>query len=311
MLKKVANLSTSLIHHQRKHAEISQIFKVLSSAIITRHFSDQIQLDSNDDLIKRLKQLAKSRAKPEELLNVCSKIERDSLFMDESAFFIQQQALIKLHCQNKQYKKAMTTWSKLSNNRKNEEIFKRSHYQYYHAMHSFLDADYTSAVVNIFNQMVNNGVEPNQKCYNVLITAVSKLKSIEKAKEAHKLIQDADPGLKLMEDKFIQNGLINMYLSCGDSETAQDIFNSLPESNKNSRDTWCILINGMVMNDKLDEAFELFEEMKRRDIVIDKYVYSTMSKAVSRSKSVDKANALFDEIENEKCRLYKCCCKYF
>lgn len=294
MFNKLLNVSKNVIHHQWKHAEISQI---ICSGIITRHFNDKVQLNQDNDLIKQLKQLAKSRAKPEELLNICKQIERDMLFMDETAFFIQQQALIKLHCQNKQYKKAMTRWFKLSHNPKYETSFKDSYYQYYHAMRSFLDAGYTSAVINVFKQMINNGVEPNHKCYNVLITAVSKMKCIESANNAYQIIQDKLSNW--MDDRFIQNGLINMYLSCGDIEKAQELFNALPESSKNSRDTWCVLLNGMIMNNKFEQAFELFDEMKKKDITINTYVYSIMTKAISRSKSIDRANALFDEIEND------------
>ncbi len=86
-----------------------------------------------------------------------------------------------------------------------------------------------------------------------------------------------------------------MFLKCCDIINAQKIFQSM--ANKKNVDTWNILLNGMISDNKVDDAFILFDEMIKQNIKPDCFTYSSMAKATENSK--EKANRIYEMIKND------------
>ena len=259
----------------------------------------QTKLPQNDP-IGRIKQLSKQRGHPQAITQTFHKIQQEGIKYDDETYIIAQNAWIKLHCQNKTPIKALDLWNDMLQNAQIKEQLGNK--EYYATMSTLLDTSYSQQALDVFYQMIKNGIKPDIKSYNLAVRIITKLKSLSKANEIYDMIQQEMP--QYLDDSLLQNHFMNMYLKCGDMDKAQQIFKSL--SNKQEGTTWNILINGMIDDNKSQDAIHLFHQMKTRNINPDQITYSMMAKAIWCVKSLEEANKLYEMIQNdENVNIYK------
>ena len=138
-----------------------------------------------------------------------------------------------------------------------------SHYDYYHVMRIFSSYNYNESVFQVFEHYVNANVTENIAIYILAMSAVSKLKCIEKADKMYDILSKRNQNAIDNVDQ-VQNSLVDMYLKCGNKNNALRIFNSM--KNKKNIVTWCVLINGMIHDNQPNEAINLFYEMIKQNI---------------------------------------------
>jgi pentatricopeptide repeat protein len=64
--------------------------------------------------------------------------------------------------------------------------------------------------------------------------------------------------------------------------------------------TYGCLINACIKNDKIEKAFELFQEMNKAGIALNIILYTTLIKAYSRTKNVNKVLEIFEKMKEDK-----------
>ena len=114
-----------------------------------------------------------------------------------------------------------------------------------------------------FEQMQQEGVEPNKITYMSILNAISSPAALEWGRVVHGHIMDAG----YQSDMLVATALVKMYLKCGNSRDAHQVFAKLV-----NRDliAWNTMINGLAEIGHRDEAFEIFNQMQREGVVPNK-----------------------------------------
>eukprot|EP01084_Bolivina_argentea_P233694 393537_1 len=286
-MNKIAKIAKFHFNKQQVH--------LLAHTIQSRNFSDiklKQHIDCNPELMIQIKRLAKQKCNPHQLLQVFDKIKQEGIEYDYKTYLIAQKALITVHCQNKSIKSAKKIWYDIINNDLCKD--KLDIQDYYTIIGIFCKQFYTSTALEIFDHMMSKNIKCTPKLYNIVITAATKLKSSERANQIYELILTNDA--KLVEnDNYIQNGLTGMFLSIGNVELAQKI----SRNSKRSITTFNILINGMIEDNKYNEAINLFYDMNKQNINPNSIAYSSVGKAIGHLGCLNEANKLFDMVQND------------
>ena len=86
----------------------------------------------------------------------------------------------------------------------NETKNKLNHRDYYHVIKIFDNNRYSHTALEIFNEMIEKtNIEPDTKICNVVIKAISNIKSLDNANKIYQYLQEKKP--KLIEIRSIQN----------------------------------------------------------------------------------------------------------
>ncbi|KAF8408233.1 hypothetical protein HHK36_007378 [Tetracentron sinense] len=107
--------------------------------------------------------------------------------------------------------------------------------------------------LSIQNQ--DHSPKPDNFTYPFLLKSCARSRRTKEGKQLHALTYKT--GLEL--DRYVQNSLIHMYFSCGDSNCAAQVFEKM-----SNRDviSWTSVIDGYVENNRPIEALRLFEQMQ-------------------------------------------------
>ncbi|KAJ7536749.1 hypothetical protein O6H91_12G080900 [Diphasiastrum complanatum] len=145
--------------------------------------------------------------------------------------------------------------------------------------------------LDLYEQMRQEGVRPNNVTYVVLLKACASIAALEKGKQLH--LDIIGSGFEL--DVIVGSTLVDMYAKCGRIQDARQVFN-----NMHGRDvvSWNVMIAGYAQQGLGKEALTLLEQMQREGIKPDKVTYLSVLSACSHSGLV-----------NEGCHLFESMCK--
>ncbi|GMH20149.1 hypothetical protein Nepgr_021990 [Nepenthes gracilis] len=123
--------------------------------------------------------------------------------------------------------------------------------------------------------------KPNSYTIAFVLKACSIASAFEEGRQVHShaLIS----GL-LFSSPFVQTALLNFYGKCGEIGFAQQVFNEMSERNLVS---WSTMVSGYVRNGLVNEAFCLFGEMQKLDIVPDEVTMVSLVSACAMSGALD------------------------
>ncbi|TXG61159.1 hypothetical protein EZV62_012522 [Acer yangbiense] len=118
---------------------------------------------------------------------------------------------------------------------------------------------YTNQALEVFNWMVNNGVEPDSASVVSVLPACGYLKDVEVGRRVHVLVESKGLGNKIA----VWNALVDMYVKCGSVSEARLVFDGMSE-----RDvvTWTSMINGYILNGKVRNALGLLRSMQFKGV---------------------------------------------
>lgn len=107
----------------------------------------------------------------------------------------------------------------------------------------------------VFWRMVGSDMEVDSASVLSVLPACGSLKDLEQGREVHALIKSRGIGKRLA----VQNALLDMYVKCGSMDGARAAFDGMVE-----RDvvTWTIMINGYILSQDVDLAFEMCRLMQ-------------------------------------------------
>ncbi|KAI5067792.1 hypothetical protein GOP47_0018320 [Adiantum capillus-veneris] len=110
--------------------------------------------------------------------------------------------------------------------------------------------------LDLFEKMLQHGVEPNYVAYLGIIKVCTNLASLDHGRRIHSYIKHS----RLEVVTTLGNALIDMYLKCGGLQDAHDVFNNLVQRDVVS---WSTFIAGNVELGLFEEGFLLFKHMQK------------------------------------------------
>uniref|UniRef100_A0A2N9FJV6 DYW domain-containing protein n=1 Tax=Fagus sylvatica TaxID=28930 RepID=A0A2N9FJV6_FAGSY len=129
--------------------------------------------------------------------------------------------------------------------------------------------------IDMFNQMVELGVEMDSVALATAVGACGMLKSLQQGRNLHKIARKC--GLEF--DVLVSNTLLKMYTDCGSIEDAREIFDRMPSKDVIAGTT---IINGYVRKGGFNEALKLFRQMNMDGLKPDSLTFSSVLPACAR-----------------------------
>ncbi|KAK8483221.1 hypothetical protein V6N11_070958 [Hibiscus sabdariffa] len=111
--------------------------------------------------------------------------------------------------------------------------------------------------LDLFRQMLEEGVQPNAYTFVAVLSACADLALIEKGKQVHAFIVRVGSAGDLL-NLFVFNALIDMYCKCGDMNSAKLLFERIHEKDVVS---WNSIITGFAQNGHGEDSLNVFRMM--------------------------------------------------
>lgn len=140
--------------------------------------------------------------------------------------------------------------------------------------------------LQLFNQMQERGMKPNQVTFVCILQACSCVAALEKGRQIHGHIIESG----LESDLLVANTLIDTYIKCGSLENACTLFDRLP-----TRDavTWSALLSGHALLGDYISASQCFMNMQQTGLKPTGVTYLNLLSACSHVGLVDEGCLYF------------------
>ncbi|KAH7420584.1 hypothetical protein KP509_13G013300 [Ceratopteris richardii] len=152
----------------------------------------------------------------------------------------------------------------------------------------YVQIQHDHKALELFQQMLHRGVDPNDVTYSSILKACSNLSNLEAARVAHDRVVRGG-----LEDAILVCALVDTYAKCGSIREAHWVFN---RTSNHSTAAWAALIGGHVQNNKALCALELFERMEEEDIKPDKVTFLSALKAPTMLGAINEGMLLHDRL---------------
>ncbi|KAM6600483.1 hypothetical protein CsatA_020092 [Cannabis sativa] len=148
---------------------------------------------------------------------------------------------------------------------------------------------YGEEAIKIFNQMRTEGFEPCDYAFAGVVISCAVLGALENGRQLHAQV------IHLGHDTSLSagNALITMYAKCGDFDSAELAFLTMPYVDSVS---WNALIAALAQHGRGRQALELFEQMLKEDIQPDRITFLTILSACSHSGLIKEGQHYFDSM---------------
>lgn len=151
---------------------------------------------------------------------------------------------------------------------------------------SFAKSSRQREAFELFLEMRDLGIEPNEFTYVAILTACIRLLNLELGYQVHGLVIR----LGYSSYTYVVNALMGLYSKCGLVEFVVLLFNAMPQRDIVS---WNTVIACMVEESMYDRAFEMYRELRRNESLIpDHFTLSTLLAASSRCLAVREGQEL-------------------
>ncbi|KAJ7515252.1 hypothetical protein O6H91_22G007900 [Diphasiastrum complanatum] len=141
----------------------------------------------------------------------------------------------------------------------------------------------------LYEQMKQEGMQPNNVTFVLLLKACASLAALEQGKQLHSEIIKSG----FQSDVVVGNTLVDMYAKCGCTEDARELFDNMSERNVVS---WNAMIAGYAQNGLGKEALALFEQMKQEGVQPNNVTSVLLLKACASLAALEQGKQLHSEI---------------
>ncbi|KAK0602657.1 hypothetical protein LWI29_035739 [Acer saccharum] len=152
--------------------------------------------------------------------------------------------------------------------------------------------DRFSETLELFQEMQLEGIRPDQTILVNIISACTRLASLDQGKWIHTYIRKN--GLKI--NAILGTTLIDMYMKLGCVENALHVFHGMEEIGVS---TWNALILGYAMNGLVDKSLDMFIEMKKHGVVPNEITFMGVLGACRHMGLVDEGYRHFNSMIQE------------
>ncbi|KAG8363528.1 hypothetical protein BUALT_Bualt19G0031800 [Buddleja alternifolia] len=123
----------------------------------------------------------------------------------------------------------------------------------------YVDNGFLLEGVEVFFDMCEVEVKADEKMMVVVISACAKLGDLRLGRRLHEYMRDRG----VYVDVFVGNALVDMYLKCGDIESARVVFRRMLVKNLVS---WNSMISGLAQSGEYRKALSVFREMRKEGV---------------------------------------------
>ncbi|KAK7308348.1 hypothetical protein VNO77_41950 [Canavalia gladiata] len=137
--------------------------------------------------------------------------------------------------------------------------------------------------LQLFSEMfkMDNSIKPNDFTLSCVLMACARLAALRFGRQIHAYVLRNRYDSAIL---FVANCLIDMYSKSGDVDTAQIVFDNMPERNAVS---WTSLLTGYGMHGRGEDALRVFDEMRKVLLVPDGITFLVVLYACSHAGMVD------------------------
>ncbi|KAJ7536557.1 hypothetical protein O6H91_12G073800 [Diphasiastrum complanatum] len=143
--------------------------------------------------------------------------------------------------------------------------------------------------LDLYEQMKQEGVQPDNVTYVVLLKACAGMAALQQGKQLHLDIIEAG----FESDAIVGSTLVDMYAKCGRIEDACRVFTNMHEQNVVS---WTAIIAGYAHHGLGKEALDLYEQMKEEGVQPDIVTYVVLLKSCASIVALEQGKQLHLDI---------------
>ncbi|KAE8711241.1 hypothetical protein F3Y22_tig00110299pilonHSYRG00025 [Hibiscus syriacus] len=121
---------------------------------------------------------------------------------------------------------------------------------------AFVKMGFAKEAIRAYFDMCRANLQPDKRTLVVVLSACSRLGDLSLGTRIHENICDVHD---VYSDVFIGNALVDMYMKCGDADSARQLFEEMPVKNVVS---WNSMISGLVQQGQFKEALHVFHDMQ-------------------------------------------------
>ncbi|KAL0377779.1 UNVERIFIED_CONTAM: Pentatricopeptide repeat-containing protein [Sesamum radiatum] len=145
--------------------------------------------------------------------------------------------------------------------------------------------------LELFQNMLRNGVKPTQFTYSLVLNACAKSEDYDTGKLVHAQVLLSGTCIDLP----LQNSLLDMYCSCGDTHTAFNVFLRIGNPDLVS---WNSMIGGYSENGDGEKAMDMFVQLRRvSSLKPDEYTLAAVISGTSGFPACDYGKPLHAQTE--------------
>lgn len=148
-----------------------------------------------------------------------------------------------------------------------------------------------SRALDVFREMQRESVRPNEVTIVCVLSSCSQLGALELGRWVHSYV--GKHGIEL--NHFVGGALINMYSRCGDIDEAVQVFEEMKERNVIS---YNLVIAGLAMHGRSFEAIEMFYELLERGLEPSSVTFVGVLNACSHGGQLDLGFKIFHSMRN-------------
>ncbi|CAN6704297.1 unnamed protein product [Malus baccata var. baccata] len=139
--------------------------------------------------------------------------------------------------------------------------------------------------MKFFRDMRAEGVESNQFTFPSVLTASASVLAHSFGAQVHGCVVQSGLGANV----FVQSSLVDMYVKCGDLNSAKKALRSMEVDDVVS---WNSMIVGCVRQGFAEEALSLFKDMRSREMKIDHFTYPSVLNSFAVMKDMTNAMSI-------------------
>jgi len=153
-------------------------------------------------------------------------------------------------------------------------------------------------IKKIWEEMKEKSIEPNCIIYSILIKAYNKMKLYDTALEIFEQISQEGKNSNIV----IYNAILDVCVNSKNLEKLKEIYeyiktmsNICPNFPKPNLITYSTIIKGFAVSHKMDDALELYENLKTQEIELDEVLFNTLIDGFARNGDDKKAIKIYEE----------------
>lgn len=154
----------------------------------------------------------------------------------------------------------------------------------------FVDDGRPIEAIRLFDQMVNDGFNPNDATVVSVLRACADIGAITIGQRIHRLAEERN----LTSKANVTTALIDMYAKCGCIDSANLVFN---ETENKDVFCWTAMVSGLASHGRSEEAINLFSQMEMHELKPDE---RTITAVLSACRNVGWITKAFSYFRNMK-----------
>ncbi|OIT08362.1 PREDICTED: pentatricopeptide repeat-containing protein At4g21065-like [Nicotiana attenuata] len=145
----------------------------------------------------------------------------------------------------------------------------------------FVDNDRPIEAIGLFEQMMDNGVDPNEATLVSVLRACADTGALSIGQKVHNFVKERN----LSKKANVGTALIDMYAKCGFIESAKKVFNETMDKDVYA---WTAMVSGLASHGLSEEAMEHFEQMKSCNVKPDERTMTAVLSACRNAGWIGK-----------------------